>query len=215
MNFAEKKQAYLELQDTAQLEPDRELLKKKAPNASELQTVIIDKEKAQCEILWALLDLATVDEITANRPAPVKELTKEEIDLCKEKEATVQLIALDIESATQPVLAAIARTLKLTTPDFKAATLRPILKDLRDIKLLPTQSHSDQVIDQMNADKEELHGKVEELETEKEDLQEKLEEVEAEKNDLEEQLEDAESEKEDLEKQLEEEKKSEATPDPE
>lgn len=267
MNFAEKKQAYNQLQDPAQLEPDRELLAKKAPHAPELQNGIFDKEKSQRETLWALLDVATVEEITANRPAPVKELTKEEMfviaeqaakltnlihkvttleekdglvaeimelikpipfkaaeimlklplsivpDFVKKAEAEKELLAIDLETAKQPVMASLARALSLETPDFKSSTLRPLLKDLRDLNLLKTQSHSDQVIDQMNAEKVELHEKVEELELEKEELQDQLNEVEAEKNDLEEQLEDAEAEKEDLEEQLEEEKKSEATPD--
>lgn len=287
MNFSEKKEAYQSLQDPAHLEPDRELLTRKSPHDPALKTGIVDKEKSQCEIIWALLDVATVEEITANRPAPVKELTKEEVnviaeeagrltaqihnvatwvevddliaqitelvkqlpeeaatimlklpksiipDFVKKADAEKELLAIDLETATQPQLATIARSLKLETPDYKSATLRPILlkvltdlkellhlKNMQELKDLTLQSHSDQVIDLMNAEKKELAGKVENLETEKEDLETHIEDLENEKDDLETERDDLEIEKadletenEDLQSQLDEEKKSEATPD--
>lgn len=257
MKFAEKKKAYQELQDPAQLVPDRDLLLIKNPKSSALNTGIVDRTKTQREILWALLDVCTVDEITANRPAPVKKLTIEEMkditaetgklaahvhkvktleekaeiiakikelikdfpedmavimlklpesivpDFVKVAEFVEKLRVIDLSKATQPELAAIARGLNIIPPpiDFKADTLRPMLNEFQVNLPKVSESHSDQVIDQMNAEKEELHEKVDELESENEDLQE--------------QLDDAESEKQSLEEQLEEEKKSEATPDPE
>ena len=202
MNFSEKKEAYQSLQDPAHLEPDRELLTRKAPHAPALKTGMVDKEKSQCEILWDLLDHASEEEITANRTPVIQFVAK--VNEAYEK-AIIKLAETDLETATQPQLAALARSLKIETTDYKLATLRPLLfkfltdlKDLKDLTANP-QSHSDQVIDLMNAEKEELHEKVGELETENEDLQS--------------QLEDSESEKQDLEEQLEEEKKSEATPD--
>ena len=72
MNFAEKKQAYQELQGSGHLEMDKELLKNKAPHANALNTGIIDPAKAQREILWALLDVATIEEITASRKLNLK-----------------------------------------------------------------------------------------------------------------------------------------------
>jgi len=311
MNFSDKKEAYLQLQDPNHLEPDRELLAKKAPHDPALKTGIVDKVKSQCEILWALLDVATVEEITASRPAPVKVFTKDEVNaiaeeagkltahihtvktlaekdiliaqitelanqlpgkagefilrlplsiipnFVKKDEAEKELLAIDLETATQPQLANIARSLKLETPYYKSATLRPLLlkvltdikellhlknmqelkigsitytfdhepellhlKNMQELKNLTLQSHSDQVIDMMNAEKEALAGKVEDLEAEKEDLETKLEYSESEKDDLETERDDLETEKadletenEDLQSQLDEEKKSEAAPD--
>ena len=81
MKFSDKKQAYLRLQDHKYLEADRQLLQKKAPNSPALSTGVIDPGKAQREIVWALLDVATVEEIVANRkpavdPALFAELTE-------------------------------------------------------------------------------------------------------------------------------------------
>ena len=67
MNFADKKKAYNELQGGSHLCCDRELLEKKAPKSQALKTGVVDKEKAQREILWALLDVATVEEIVSYR----------------------------------------------------------------------------------------------------------------------------------------------------
>jgi hypothetical protein len=254
MDFAEKKEAYPQLQHEKHLEADRGLLAKKSPNDPALTSGVIDKERAQREILWALLDVASVEEILSNRPAPVKKLTIEEMkditaetgklaahvhkvksleekaeiiaqikelikdfpadvvsvilklpesiipDFVKPAEFIEKLLAVDFLTVKQPELANIARGLKIEAPDYKLATLRPILEEYRLNLPKVSESHSDQVIDQMNAEKEELEGKVEELESENEDLQE--------------QLEDAEAEKELLEDQLEEEKKSESSPDP-
>lgn len=258
MDFAEKKEAYLRMQHEKHLEADRDMLAKKSPNDSALTTGVIDKERAQREILWALLDVASVEEIISNRITP-EEIYKikfseqfkaiqmdatsgkfSKIELIsfndrlsnllsagdtpdefkmevhalsgyleseiKFHEFNEKLLAVDFLTVKQPELAGIARGLKIDSPDYKLATLRPIMEEYRANLPKVSESHSDQVIDQMNADAsegsaiEELEGKVEELESENEDLQE--------------QLEDAETEKELLEDQLEEEKKSEASPDP-
>ena len=254
MNFAEKKQAYGQLQGQEHLEADKELLLKKSPKSPALRVGLINRAKAQCEIVWALLDVAGVEEITANRPAPVKKLAIEEMkditaetgklaahihkvktleekaeiiaqikelikdfpedmatvmlklpesivpDFVKTAEFIEKLLAVDFLTVKQPELANIARGLKIEAPDYKVATLRPILEEYRLNLPKVSESHSDQVIDQMNAEKEELEGKVEELESENEDLQEQLEETEA-------ALEETAAE-------LEEEKKSESKADP-
>jgi len=67
MNFTEKKQAYQKMQNPAHLCCDHELLTKKAPDAFVLKMGIVDQAKAQREILWALLDVATVEEIESYR----------------------------------------------------------------------------------------------------------------------------------------------------
>lgn len=59
-----------------------------------------------------------------------------------------------------------------------------------------TESHSDQIINLMNKEKQELTEKVENLELENEDLKDQIEDHELQKEDLESQLEDTESEKE-------------------
>ena len=275
MKFAEKKQAYQNLQDPAHLKFDRELLEKKAPKSPALTIGMVDKTKAQREILWALLDVATVEEIKANRITPEDiyrmkfaeqfkaiqvesisgKLSKAELILLQDKllnllsagdtpdefkmevhalkgfleseiafhELNEKLLTVDFSVIKQPEAAALARKLKFQPENFKLETLKPLLQDYvanlpkesegtgEEMTEVPTgedltsegsksESHSDQVIDQMNEEKEELAAKVDELELENEDLQE--------------QLEDAEAKKELLEEQLDEEKKSEATPDP-
>lgn len=251
MNFTEKKQAYQKMQDPDRLCCDHELLTKKAPNSLILKIGVVDQAKAQREILWALLDVATVEEIESYRnPAPKKsewieklvslitasvpetieglkladdtvcelldQLEADGIDLTddqknnvsaykgylsaamidlRKKEVEQKLIGLDLESATQPELAKIARSLNLApNPDFKAATLRPQLDDYR-LNLLKVSEGSGEEMIPVEAHLEIVN----ELEEENENLQE--------------QLEDSEAEKELLEEQLEEEKKSEATPD--
>ena len=67
MNFTEKKQAYQKMQDPAHLCCDRELLTKKSPDALVLKMGVVDQAKAQREILWTLLDVATVEEIKSYR----------------------------------------------------------------------------------------------------------------------------------------------------
>lgn len=260
MNFAEKKQAYHQLQGQEHLEADKELLLTKSPKSPALRVGLINREKAQCEIVWALLEVVSVEEIIANRPAPVKIISKEKLgfiseqagimtahihkaesieaknelikkikeliqdmpeditsviietaesiipDFVKTAEFIEKLLAVDFLTVKQPELANIARGLKIEAPDYKLATLRPILEEYRLNLPKVSESHSDQVIDQMNADAstgsaiEELEGKVEELESENEDLQEQLEETEA-------ALEETAAE-------LEEEKKSESKADP-
>jgi peptidoglycan hydrolase CwlO-like protein len=135
-------------------------------------------------------------------------------DFVKTAEFIEKLLAVDFLTVKQPELANIARGLKIEAPDYKLATLRPLLEEYRLNLPKVSESHSDQVIDQMNAEKEELEGKVEELESENEDLQEQLEETEAALEETAAELEQAESEKQDLEEQLEEEKKSESKADP-
>jgi len=67
MKFADKKKAYQQMQDPAHLCCDHELLTQKAPKSPALHTGVVDKVKAQREILWALLDVATVKEIESYR----------------------------------------------------------------------------------------------------------------------------------------------------
>ena len=80
MNFADKKKAYEELRDHSHLCCDRELLEKKAPKSKALRINLVNKVVAQQEILWALLDVATVDEIKAYRK-PAKKTPEELIRL--------------------------------------------------------------------------------------------------------------------------------------
>ncbi|MBV5334356.1 MAG: hypothetical protein JZU49_00940 [Sulfuricurvum sp.] len=185
MNFADKKKAYKELQNSDHLCCDKELLGKLAPKSASLKSGIVDKEKAQRDVLWDLLDVATVDEIIAYRKPgkklPIKDVTalsyllkskmpttklelkqfdemicelmdsieadgialpddiQDEVSEVKKQlsqamltiQFTDKLLALDLEKATQPQMAAIARGLKLEPADFKGATLRIVLDDYR------------------------------------------------------------------------------------
>ena len=73
MKFSEKKQAYNRLQGAENIDSDRTLLQKHAPNAGILAAGILNKEKAQREILWELLDHASVEDIQANRTSGRKD----------------------------------------------------------------------------------------------------------------------------------------------
>lgn len=128
-------------------------------------------------------------------------------DFVKKAEAEKELLAMDLDKATQKEMAAMVRALKLETKDMKADTIRPVLAAVQTQCIASRQSHSDQVIDQMNANAgpktdegngEENtgvdanpDGSVSELvEEEKEELLEKVEELEYEKEELEEENED-------------------------
>ena len=263
MKFSDKKKAYIQLQDPEHLCCDRELLEKKYPKSTALTTGMVDRAKAQREVLWALLDVATVEEIASHRkpavktpeelnrlialisaPVPDTKVTIKETDdaVCalldiiekaefelsdelkdnvsafkgllsealiqiREAEAeteriiTIQkLSTLDLEAATQPELAKIARTLKLPpNPDYKAVTLRPQLDAYRlnlpkvsegsGEEMIPVTAHLE-TVNELTEENEQLKGELEEKELENEDLQEQLDDAEAEKELLEEQLED-------------------------
>jgi len=263
MKFAEKKQAYHQLQGQEHLEADKELLLKKAPKSPALKIGMVNRAKAQCEIVWALLEVASMEEIKANRPAPVKKLTLEEMkditaetgklaahvhkvksleekaeiiaqikelikdfpediaaimlklpesiipDFVKTAEFIEKLLAVDFLTVKQPELANIARGLKIEVPDYKLATLVPILKEYRANlpkegnataeEMIPVTAHLE-VVNELTEEKDALLDELEEKESENEELQEQLEETEA-------ALEETAAE-------LEEEKKSEVTPDP-
>lgn len=67
MKFAEKKEAYARLQNAEMLEKDVALLRYKKPDSTALKNAIVNREKAQKDIIWELLDVATVEEILKNR----------------------------------------------------------------------------------------------------------------------------------------------------
>jgi hypothetical protein len=67
MNFIEKNGLYIKLKKELNPEADAALLKKKNPNSPLLQSRLIDSERRNKEILMALLDLVSYDEIVENR----------------------------------------------------------------------------------------------------------------------------------------------------
>lgn len=67
MNFIEKNGLKIKLQNTSVPEADEALLKEKNPQAKPLQSSFFDNDRKKKEILWALLDVATEEEIVANR----------------------------------------------------------------------------------------------------------------------------------------------------
>jgi hypothetical protein len=100
-----------------------------------------------------------------------------EVKAKAKEDATIALLAAELIAMTQKELNALALVLEIDAPDRKAATLRPLLEDYRanlpkeaagtgenmeevptdpqgenTIEAGSTESHSDQVIDQMNAD---------------------------------------------------------------
>lgn len=95
-----------------------------------------------------------------------------------------------------------ALELNKNCPNHKKETYLQVLNDfIAELKaslppVVANESHSDQVIDLMNKEKQELAEKVQDLELENEDLKDQMEDHELQKEDLESQLEDAESEKE-------------------
>lgn len=261
MNFAEKKQAYGQLQGQEHLEADRELLLKKSPKSPALRVGIINREKAQCEILWALLEVASVEEIVANRITPEEiykikfseqfkaiqlEVTSgkfSKIELInfrdclsnllsagdtpdefkmevhalsgfldseiKFHEFNEKLLVVDFLTVKQSELANIARGLKIEAPDYKLATLRPILEEYRANLPKEGAATSEEMIP-VTAHLETVN----ELTEEKDALLEELEGKELDNEDLQQQLEETEAALEETAAELEEEKKSESSPDP-
>jgi len=180
MKFGDKKKAYQQMQDPAHLECDRELLKVKAPKSVALTTGMVNKEKAQRDILWALLDVATVEEIEANRkPEVVNEIPAVNPFLQK-------LLDADLANETQPKMAAIARGLKLETPDYKAVTLRIVLDDYRlslpkigeatEEEMIPVEAHLE-IVNELTEENENLQEQLEEKEAELEDTAAELAEA--------------------------------------
>lgn len=81
MDHKSKHSNYCRLRGVENLEADAKLLQKLAPGARPLRRMFEpDKRKLQCDILWALLDYASYDEIVANRGiAPLEELPGKDI----------------------------------------------------------------------------------------------------------------------------------------
>lgn len=90
MKFIEKNAAKIKLQSAKHLKADRELLKKKDPGAKALLKTSGDKLREDKEILWDLLEVATVAEIEKNRgthkEAPKKEEKPKEPEKPKKEE---------------------------------------------------------------------------------------------------------------------------------
>lgn len=196
MNFAEKKEAYHQMQNEQHLEADRKLLAKKSPNDPALSTGVVDKERAQREILWALLDVASVKEITSNRHPELVSGSHSDQDIDIKNAARVKaiekLLALDLEKASQPVMANLVRALGIVPINFKAATIRPILADfianLPKIGEATTEERIPVVaelgkVNELVEENEQLKGELEEKELENEDLQEQLDAKDAELED--------------------------------
>ena len=69
MNFREKKQSYSRLRGASHLEADRELLKKLAPEHPLLKRTVFQPAIHAGEILYALIEVASEEDIVQNRRA--------------------------------------------------------------------------------------------------------------------------------------------------
>lgn len=141
MEFVEKKSAYDKLIGVEYFEHDVKLLKSKNPASPFITGEIIDKKQGQSDVLWDLLDHATVAEIEKNRPALKAEKgggetagEQEARIIAKKKRAKIEavktLLETDLKKAPQKVLAKIARAIPEigeAAADFKGDTLRPLL----------------------------------------------------------------------------------------
>ncbi len=67
MDFKIKNALYIKLKDVHSVNADKALLNKKNPNAKVLRLNLIDKTRESKEVLYALLDVATEEEIIRNR----------------------------------------------------------------------------------------------------------------------------------------------------
>lgn len=67
MNFLQKNETFIRLQEGDHLQADRAHLVRLNPKSQALATKFLDAQKERKEILYALLDHATEEEITANR----------------------------------------------------------------------------------------------------------------------------------------------------
>ena len=69
MKFTEKNAAKIKLQSANHVDADKALLQKKDPGAKAILKTSADKLRLDKEILWDLLEVATVEEIEKNRAA--------------------------------------------------------------------------------------------------------------------------------------------------
>jgi chromosome segregation ATPase len=182
MKFAEKKQAYSSLQGQQFLDSDTELLQKMDPKSQALTLGILDKTRAQREILWHLLDVATVEEIKANRGA-AKTDPEADKKAAYKVFAEKELLLIDLAAADQKTMSRIANEIDLKTPNKKAAALRALLEEYR-LNLPKEAEATAEKMEEVATDPD----KINELESENEELKEQLDEVQSENEDLQDEI---------------------------
>jgi chromosome segregation ATPase len=236
MDFRQRKIAYEELKGTSHLDADKALLEKVDPKNLLLQKKVYKPETMALEILWELLGRADItrEALVSNRRALANNSKPDlgdpnndaELKAKHKADATIALLAAELVNMTQKELKALALVLEIESPDMKAATLRPLLEAYRnslsptctqasEVETVPdeksTESHSDQVIDQMNADIEDIKTQLldEELtEEQKKELEKRLNDLEGTIDDLQDQHNDLQDQVNTLADDLEAEKKN-------
>lgn len=196
-SFKEKAKFLRELGHTSHAEKDLHLLKQLDPRSNLIEAATNFPSRYAEKVLYALLDLTTIEEIRKNR---------RDIDNQKENNET--------PGEKSDLSKTVSGTEGTNTEEQSVIQAK---KDPQDNQ--PTEQTGNPVKEQDPTDQ--AKEEPEQLATEKAQLEEQLEETEAErdeaieeKEDLEEQLEEKETELETVKSELEEEKKSEETPTP-
>lgn len=145
MNFIEKKKHYTAMQGPQFLDADRALLEKMNPGSPALRTGVVDKARAQRETLFALLDVATPDEIKANRPAEKKVLSKQEMDA---------IVALAAKKSYQ-----IHSVSTLDKKDVLVAEIKDMLKELPEAATTIVIKHAESIVPDFVKEKEDAEAK--------------------------------------------------------
>lgn len=214
-SFAELNDFIIKHTDAKYFDDDLRLYKKHFPNAKLIPELERAPEFAKRNLdermLFELLNNqdSCIDCIWENRGfifdgsklVPMKAKDESAVPMSPEMQVILaELLKSDLPTLKHNDLKKFVFALELDSncPNHKKETYLKVLNEFIE-SLTPsqsTESHSDQVIDLMNKEKQELTEKVEDLELENEDLKDQIEDHELQKEDLESQLEGAESEKE-------------------
>nr|WP_321409318.1 hypothetical protein [uncultured Carboxylicivirga sp.] len=217
MDLGQRKTAMRQLTDASQLEADKALLQSLKPHSRVLKTKYPTSERTQREVLWDLLEVASLDDIKANRSkaneskpmddevAKQKAAEEAELKALEKDESKQKVLSLDLEQKIDyQELKHLVATLEIETADRKAVTLLAALVEFKAANTqLPPADNNEKVSEGTGEEMEEVKGALEEKEN-------KLEEKTAELEDTKEELEQTQEQLEEKTAELEAEKKSEA-----
>lgn len=126
MKFEDKKRIHDKLLGVTHIEADRELLKKVSPGHKKLSQSQFNPRQYASELLWILLDLASAEEIIANRRslADAKEKAAEEKAEAERKEAE-EKAAAENNANSKPAAAIPSEEPAAATPPEEPAAATP------------------------------------------------------------------------------------------
>jgi hypothetical protein len=201
MDFKSKKVAYQSMQGKQYFNADQALLKKVKPDEPFAHKQPLSpgaEEKLQREILWILLDFVTVDQIQENRGISAKPEPDKGDENPAERATKIEALRtvdFDNKKTDNNLVNDLFGYFKLSATGKKKTDKMVALKAFLDTLPKPVegtegettgpvtggeqiQPESGNIPPAINAQTDELQGKVEELEDENQELQEKVEALE-------------------------------------